>query len=183
MLTNIICSGFGGQGVLTTGLLLANAFHRSGKRITWYPSYGSEMRGGTANCMVKASDEEIPSPFVKDIDILITLNEPAINKFESRISKGGFLFVNASLVPADKVYREDINVIRVDTRSLAEKADNPKGENIAMIGAVLKSTGILSLDEYDDAMKAYFTGHGKGKFNDANCRALMYGYESAETVF
>lgn len=178
MLTNIICSGFGGQGVLTTGLLLANAFHKTGKKITWYPSYGSEMRGGTANCMVKASDEEIPSPFVKDIDILITLNEPAINKFESRVTKGGFLFVNVSLVPEDKVYREDINVVRVDTRALAEKANNPKGENIAMIGAVLKSTGILSLEEYDEAMKDYFTSHGKGKFNDANSQALKLGYGS-----
>lgn len=183
MLTNIICSGFGGQGVLTTGLLLANALHRSGRKITWYPSYGSEMRGGTANCMVKASDEEIASPFVKDIDILITLNEPAINKFESRVREGGYLFVNASLVPEDKTYREDIRVIRVDTRALAEEASNPKGENIAMIGAVLQATGILPLAEYDEAMSAYFSAHGKGKFNEANSRALKLGYESAVAVF
>lgn len=174
----IICSGFGGQGVLTTGLLMAYGFHHNGKNITWYPSYGSEMRGGTANCMVKASDSDIASPYVKKIDILVTLNEPAITKFESQVVPGGFLFVNASLVDDDRSYRDDINVIKVDTEKLAEKAGNPKGANIAMIGAVLKKTGILTFDEYNNAMTKYFTDKGKAKFNDLNTAALKAGYDS-----
>lgn len=178
MTTGIICSGFGGQGVLTTGLLLANAFHQQGKNITWYPSYGSEMRGGTANCMVKESDEEIPSPYVKEIDVLITLNEPAIIKFEKQVVPGGYLFVNASLVPEDRQYRDDIHVVKVDTASLAKQAENPKGENIVMIGAVLKKTGLISLEDYEASMHKYFSDGGKGRFNDANSAALRLGFDS-----
>ena len=173
----IICSGFGGQGVLTTGMLMAYAFHRSGKNITWYPSYGSEMRGGTANCMVKASDSEIASPYVKNIDILVTLNEPAITKFEGQIKYGGHLFVNASLVPDDREYREDINVTKVDTEALAAEVNNPKGANIAMIGAMLKKTHILSFDAYNDAMTKYFSDKGKSAFTAKNTAALKAGYD------
>lgn len=174
----IICSGFGGQGVLTTGLLMAYAFHHNGKNITWYPSYGSEMRGGTANCMVKASDNDIASPYVKKIDILITLNEPAISKFEKQIVPGGYLFVNASLVDDDRGYRNDIHVIKVDTEKLAEAVGNPKGANIAMIGAVLKKTGILTFEEYNKAMTQYFTEKNKAKFNKKNTAALKAGFDS-----
>lgn len=174
----IICSGFGGQGVLTTGLLMAYAFHHNGKNITWYPSYGSEMRGGTANCMVKASDTDIASPYVKRIDILVTLNEPAIAKFEKQVVPGGFLFVNSSLVDENRCYRDDITVVKVDTEKLAEQAGNSKGANIAMIGAVLKKTAVLTFDEYNDAMTKYFTDKGKEKFNSLNTAALKAGYDS-----
>ena len=88
-MTEIICSGFGGQGVLVAGMILADAGMEDGKNVTWYPSYGSEMRGGTANCNIKISDEEIPSPYCHELDILYTLNDAAIDKFESQIRKGG----------------------------------------------------------------------------------------------
>ncbi len=178
MKMEIICSGFGGQGVLTTGLLIAYAFHYNGKKITWYPSYGSEMRGGTANCMVKASDHEIASPYVKEIDILITLNEPAIDRFEKQLKPNSHLFVNSSLVNENKKYRDDIHVVKVDTENLARQANNPKGANIVLIGAVLKKTGILSFENYNTAMEKYFTDKGKAKFNPLNSAALKIGYDS-----
>lgn len=174
----IICSGFGGQGVLTTGLLMAYAFHHGGKKITWYPSYGSEMRGGTANCMVKASDGDIASPYVKKIDVLITLNGPAITKFEKHVVPRGYLFVNSSLVDDSRVYRDDIHVIKVDTQKLAHEAGNDKGANIVMIGAALKKTGLLSFDEFNVAMTKYFTEKNKAKFNEKNTAALRAGYDS-----
>jgi 2-oxoglutarate ferredoxin oxidoreductase subunit gamma len=178
MLTEIICAGFGGQGVLTTGLLIAYAAHKNGKKITWYPSYGSEMRGGTANCTVKISDEEIASPYAKGIDILFTLNEPAIDKFEKQIKPGGYLFVNSSLVNENKVYRDDINVIKIDTNFFAAKANNPKGANIVMLGAVLKATKFLDFDQFKEGMNKYFSDKGKAKFNDLNVAALLEGYKN-----
>ena len=141
MLTEMICAGFGGQGVLTTGSLIAYCAFDSGKIFTWYPSYGSEMRGGTANCTVKISDgEEIANPLATEIDILLAMNGPAIDKFE--------------------------------------KANNPKGANIAMIGKLIKETGIMTIEECDKAIEKYFTDHGKAKFNDANKAALQAGYDS-----
>lgn len=178
MLQQIICSGFGGQGVLTTGMLIAFAGHHSGNIITWYPSYGSEMRGGTANCMIKISDEEIASPYVKEIDILITLNDPAITKFEASVKPGGWLFANSALVDENRTFRDDINVVKVDAEKLAEEAGNPKGANIALVGAVLKKTGFLTYEQYRDAMNRYFTDKGKAKFNELNEKALLAGYNS-----
>ena len=175
MLKEIICAGFGGQGIITTGILISYCAFETGSQFTWYPSYGAEMRGGTANCTIKISDEEIASPLAKDIDILIAMNGPAIDKFESSLRPGGYLFVNSSLVTG-RTYREDINVVEVDTAALAEEANNPKGANIAMIGALIKKTGIMTFEGCSDAIEKYFTEHGKAKFNEANQAALKIGY-------
>ncbi|MCI2061587.1 MAG: 2-oxoacid:acceptor oxidoreductase family protein [Eubacteriaceae bacterium] len=181
MLTEIICAGFGGQGILTTGILISYGAFKNGKKITWYPSYGSEMRGGTANCTIKISDgEEIASPYAKELDVLLAMNAPAIDKFEDRIKPGGYLFVNASIVPDDKKYRDDIKVVKVDTVKLAEEANNPKGGNIAMIGVILKKTGLLTLEQFEASIIKYFTDKGKEKFNDANIAALRVGYNSVQ---
>lgn len=181
MLTQIICAGFGGQGILTTGILIANGAFKSGQTITWYPSYGSEMRGGTANCTIKMTDngEEIASPYAKEIDILMAMSSPAVTKFVYRIKPGGWLFVNSSIVN-DVTYRDDINVVKIDTAMLAKEADNPKGGNIAMIGAVLKKTNIISVDDFEESIVQYFTDKGKEKFNDGNVRALRIGYDSVD---
>lgn len=178
MLKEIICAGFGGQGVLTTGLLIAYAAHQAGNKITWYPSYGSEMRGGTANCTVKISDDDISSPYAKSLDILFALNEPAIDKFERMIKPGGYLFVNESMVAKDREYRDDIQVIKVDTVVLAEKANNPRGANIVMMGALVKATGLLTKEQFEQSLIKYFSDKGKGKFNDVNVAAMLEGYNS-----
>ena len=104
------------------------------------------------------------------------MNGSAVDKFENQIKKDGYLFVNSSLVE-DREYRKDIHVIEVDTVSLAKKANNPQGANIAMIGAMIKETGILTFEECSEAINKYFTSHGKAKFNDDNRAALKAGYE------
>ena len=177
MLKEIICAGFGGQGVLTTGILIAYCAFDTEKHFTWYPSYGAEMRGGTANCTIKISDEEIASPLTKAIDILIAMNGPAIDRFESQLKPGGLLFVNSSII-GPRTYRDDIEVILVDTEDLAKKANNPKGANIALIGAVVKKSGIMTFDECSKAITKYFTEHGKAKFNEGNQVALKVGYDA-----
>lgn len=178
MTTGIICSGYGGQGVLTTGILIASMGHKSGHKVTWYPSYGTEMRGGTANCNVKLSDVEIGSPYCKNPDILLTMNEPAIDKFESSLKSGGYLFVNASLTPPDRRYREDIHVVLVDVEALAKSVGNPKGGNIAMLGVLTFITGLFDREAACSAITNYFESKGKGKFNALNVAAFEAGYNA-----
>ncbi len=177
MLKEIICAGFGGQGIITTGILISYCAFETGNQFTWYPSYGAQMRGGTANCTIKISDKRIASPLAKKADILVGMSGPAIDKFEASIKPGGYLFVNTSTV-GERTYRDDINVVMVDTAALAEEAQNPKGANMVMIGAIIKKTGIMTFEGCSEAIDKYFTEHGKAKFNEANQRALKIGYES-----
>ena len=113
----IICSGIGGQGVLVAGMVLADIAMEDGKNVSWYPSYGFEMRGGAANCEVKIGDEDLQSPYCYELDILLTMSESAIDSFEERLKPGGVLLVNSSLVNPDRKYRDDIKVIKVRTAS------------------------------------------------------------------
>src|SRR6056297_2599678 len=115
---NIICAGFGGQGVLTAGLILAKTAMDNDKNVTWIPSYGSEMRGGTANCNVKIYDDKISSPFVKKIDILIAMNKPSIIKFEPKVRPGGMIISNKSIVTGWN-FREDIKIVEVEATAIA----------------------------------------------------------------
>ena len=128
----IICAGFGGQGVLTAGMLLINAGMEQDKNVLFYPSYGSEMRGGTANCTVKVSEKLIASPISKHPDILFTMNTPAIDKFEERLKPGGLLLVNSSIVPEDRKYRDDIKIIKIPATDIAAEVRNPKGANLVI---------------------------------------------------
>jgi 2-oxoglutarate ferredoxin oxidoreductase subunit gamma len=178
MKTEIICAGFGGQGVLTVGLIIAHNSVMAGKNVTWIPSYGSEMRGGTANCSVKISDEEIASPFIKEIDVLIALNEPSVDKFMGMVKPNGFLIVNSSLVPA-KQYRDDILVVPVPMADVADKASNPRGANLAMLGAFVAKTELFEKDRFAEGIDSYFAA--KGKSNKANAVCFNLGWEmSAE---
>lgn len=172
----MIFAGFGGQGVLTSGLIAINAAMMNGENLTWYPSYGSEMRGGTANCNVKISDDEIASPYCKAVDILFTMNEPAIEKFEDMVKPGGYLFVNSSLVGEDRAYRDDVKVVKVDATDLAAQVKNAKGSNIVMLGALMKATGLYEKDFFMDVMCKFFEDKGKGKFNPKNIEAFEAGY-------
>ncbi len=179
MLQSIIFAGFGGQGVLTAGMLTASVAHYDGKKVTWFPSYGSEMRGGTANCSVKISDQFIASPYIKEIDILFTLNEPAVDKFEAQVKKDGFMFVNSSLASEGRTYRDDIKVISLPIVELGEELGNKNGANIIMLGAMSKATGIVAGDVYKEAMCDYFAKKGKDKFNAMNVKAFDLGYAYA----
>ena len=172
-MTEIICAGFGGQGVLTTGLIIAHSAMMLGREVTWYPSYGSEMRGGTANCTIKVNEGPIASPYSKAPDIVCALNAPAVDKFEASIKPGGWLFVNDSLVDKDRVYREDINVVRVPMSEVTIECGNPKGANLVLLGAVAAHTGLFKLDELDEQVTEYFAR--KGKINPKNSDCLHAG--------
>ena len=118
MKTEMICAGFGGQGMLSLGQVVAYAGMYDGKSVSWLPSYGPEMRGGTANCSVVVSDNEVANPMITKPDIVIAMNKPSVAKFVDSIVPGGYIFVNSSLIDT-KVERTDINVVYVDTFKIA----------------------------------------------------------------
>ena len=170
---DVIMAGFGGQGVMLIGNLLAQAGMEQGLEVSFIPVYGAEMRGGTANCTIKVSDGAIASPYSKAPDIVCALNAPAVDKFESSIKPGGWLFINDSLVPKDRVCREDINVVRVPMSEIAVECGNPKGANLVLLGAVAAHTGLFKLDELEEQVTEYFAR--KGKINPKNSDCLYAG--------
>lgn len=177
MAKEIICAGFGGQGVLTAGMLLINAGMEQGKNVLFYPSYGSEMRGGTANCMVKVSDKLIASPVSKNPDILFTMNTPAVDKFEDRLKPGGLLLVNSSIVPDDREYRKDITVVKIPATDIAAEIQNPKGANLVMLGALAAHSDLFTVEYMEQAIVSFFEKKGKGKYNEKNVACYRRGVE------
>ncbi|MCC3670829.1 2-oxoacid:acceptor oxidoreductase family protein [Terrisporobacter mayombei] len=169
MMAEIICAGFGGQGVLVAGMIITYAGMDEGKNVTWFPSYGAEMRGGTANCTVKINKDEIASPYSKKLDILIALNEVSINKFENQLKPGGTLVVNSSLVSENRDYRDDINVVKVDATNIANELDNPRGMNIVALGAMAKSTGLFDTEYLKKSIDKFFADKGKVNPKNALC--------------
>ena len=177
MENKVICAGFGGQGVMSMGQLLAYAGMIEDKHVSWLPSYGPEMRGGTANCGVTVSDEEIGSPIItNDADIAIVMNLPSLIKFEKDVKPGGKIFVNSSLIEK-KVERTDIEVYYIDANKIAADIGNIKAANLVMLGAVLKSTPIVDIESILEAFKKVF-GPSKEKFIPLNRDALIKGGES-----
>lgn len=175
-MTEIICAGFGGQGVLVAGNILAFAGMEAGKIITWYPSYGSEMRGGTANCNIKISDEEIASPYVKAPDVLICLNEVSIGKFMGTMKPGSILVVNSSLCSPDYAFRDDIRVVRVPASDIANELGNPRGLNIAALGAAVAASGMFDCEAFKGYIDKFFAR--KGKVNPKNGMCFDAGVKS-----
>ncbi len=146
MTNNIIITGFGGQGILFAGKILAYAALMKGKQLSWLPSYGPEMRGGTANCHVIISDEPVGSPIIIHPDILVSMNKPSLDKFEDEVTAGGTVIVDSSLIDR-QVKRQDVKAVYVDATNLAN--ENGKGSlaNMVMLGALIKETGIFTLEE------------------------------------
>lgn len=178
MVKNIICAGLGGQGVLTAGKLLMYAAFDKGLNVTWFPSYGNEMRGGSANCNVVISDEKIASPYADHPDLLIALSESAVNQYESKMAPGGVLYVNSSLVPEDRKYRDDITVIKVPATETAIGMKSERNANLCMMGKVASESDIFTYEEFEKSMCDYFEHAGKGKFNEGNKAILKAGAES-----
>jgi len=143
MLIKTIFSGFGGQGVLSMGSALADAAMREGKYVTYLPSYGAEVRGGTANCTVSVSDEEIASPVASEPDFVVAMNQPSFIRFQGLIQAGGLILVNSSMVDISSA-RGDIEVVEVPISELAEKLGNLKVANMVMLGAFTKVSNIVS---------------------------------------
>lgn len=176
-MVEIICSGIGGQGVLVAGMVLADIAMEDGKNVSWYPSYGFEMRGGAANCEVKISDESLKSPYCLEPDILLTMSESAIDTFEERLKPGGILLVNSSLVNKDRKYRDDIKVIKVPATEIAGELNNSRGTNIIMLGALAGASDLYDADHVREGMEHYFSK--KGKNNPKNAEAFDRGVQSA----
>lgn len=182
MQQEVIIAGFGGQGVLFAGQLLSYTAMDEGKAVTWIPSYGPEMRGGTANCTVVVSDEEIGSPFVKNPSAVLAMNLPSLDKFEDLVQEGGVLVVNASMVDRP-VKRDDITVVSIPANDIAEALGSKRSVNMVMLGALLGNMDLLSLDAVEAALEAHLPERHK-RFLEGNKQALRKGasYRAGESV-
>ena len=174
MLFKTIFAGFGGQGVLSMGLALAQAAMFDGKHVTYLPSYGAEVRGGTANCTVAISDEDIASPVASSPEFIVVMNQPSLVRFHNQIQSGGLLFINSSLIEAD-ISRGDVEVISVSANSIAEELGSPKSANMVMLGAFTKKSNLVSVSSVSEALQT--TLKSKQKLFDINKRALIAGFE------
>ena len=151
MQQEIIISGFGGQGTLFAGQLLAYAAMDSGYHVTWIPSYGPEMRGGKARCTIVVSDEEIGSPLVRQPGAVVVLNLPSMEAFEPAVKPGGVLVVNSSLVP-QKSERADIHVLYVPASEMATELGNVRLANVICLGALVQLTGVVPVEAIEQAL-------------------------------
>jgi len=174
MLIKSIFSGFGGQGVLSMGYTLANAAMLQGKYVTYLPSYGAEVRGGTANCTVAIGDEEIASPVASEPDFVVSMNQPSFLKFQSILQSGGIILVNSSMINVAAA-RGDIEVVEVPTSELAEKLGNIKAANMVMLGAFIKASNLVSLPLMLKNLPEIL-GEGRAKLIKINKEALETGY-------
>lgn len=173
----LFCAGFGGQGVMVLGQLVAYAGIDEGRFVTWMPSYGPEMRGGTANCTVVVSDSEIGSPFVSKADVVITFNQPSLDKYESIVKPGGTLIYNSDISKYDKP-RGDINVIAVSASSLAHEVGNDKALNIVMLGALVELSDVIG-DETAVKVIREKLGAKKPQYLESNLKAFEQGRKAA----
>ncbi len=148
----VIVSGFGGQGVLLVGQILAYAGMFSGKHVAWIPSYGAEMRGGTANCSVIISEGEISSPLVEKADALLAFNGPSLEKFEPSLREGGLLLMNTSMVTGEP-RRRDVRSFGIPANDLADRLGNSRVANIVMLGALAELEPVLSFESIMEAMR------------------------------
>lgn len=176
MLFKTIFAGFGGQGVLSMGLNLAQAGMLEDKHVTYLPAYGAEVRGGTANCTVAISDEEIASPVASSPDFLVAMNQPSLVRFQNQVKSGGVYFINATLVDID-VSRGDVDVVKIPANQAAEELGNIKCANMIMLGALVKKSGLVSLESLVKGLENAFKT--KKKLIAINEKALSTGYDMA----
>ena len=178
MQTEIIISGFGGQGVLFAGQLLAYCCLDLDKHVTWFPSYGPEMRGGTAHCTVIISDEEIGSPLVKNPTAAIVMNLPSLDKYENLIKDEGVLVVNTSLVDRRST-RQNINLVEIAANEIAEGIGNPRMTNMVLVGALLERLPVFPLEAVCETLDKHIPERHRDLL-EANIQALTRGYQEAE---
>lgn len=177
METSIIISGFGGQGALFAGQVLAYTGMEAGMDVSWIPSYGPEMRGGTAHCTVILSDQPIGSPLVRRPSIAVALNRPSMDKYELILEDGGLLVVNSSLVERPAT-REDIRVLRVPATEVADELGDRRLANMVLLGAMLADTGLLTLGSVERALEAQLP-ESRREMLSPNRQALQRGAAEA----
>jgi len=177
----VLFAGFGGQGVLSMGQFLAHVAMNAGKNVSWVPSYGAEMRGGTANCLVTISDEEICSPLTENPAMAVVMNRPSLDKFEERIKPEGMLVINSSMIDRAPE-RKDLNIYRVPVNKLAEDLGNPRAGNMILLGAFLEKAGMV--DRAERALD-YFDAIFKDKEEEVirnNKKAFLIGVQYARNM-
>ncbi len=175
MTEKLIIAGFGGQGVILAGKLIAYAGMLEGKNVSHIPSYGVEMRGGTANCNVTVSDRTVGSPFVPHPSTLVVMNKPSLDKFEQTVRSGGNVFINSSLIDRESE-RDDVRVFYVPANNIAEKAGSGRASNMAIVGAVIAVTEIVTLDSIKRSLPEVVSKRNI-KYNEINIKAIDMGYE------
>ncbi len=181
MTEELIIAGFGGQGVLLTGRLLCVAAMRQGKKVSHIPSYGAEMRGGTANCSVVISDEDIASPVIERPSIVIALNGPSVAKFEPRVRPGGLLIWNSSLVKNPPT-RKDLVLVSLDATDLSLAEGTERAANMAAIGALLKlKPELVPVKAVEAALDEVISERNR-KYNPVNLRILHAGFDKTHKV-
>jgi len=171
--SNVVMAGFGGQGLMFIGKLLAYSSMKAGKHVTWIPSYGPEMRGGTANCTVVISDEEIGSPVITSPQALIIMNNPSLEVFEPRLQPQGTLFLNSSLVTR-QVTRKDIEAVSVPADNIAVEVGEKRAANMVMLGAYIARTKVVPEESILEGLKEFVA---KKQFLDVNTQAFQKGID------
>jgi len=174
---SVIMSGFGGQGILLMGQLLCYAGMHEGLKVTWMPSYGPEMRGGTANCTVMLSSDRIGSPVTHTPSSLVAMNKPSLDRFEAAVQTGGFLVINSSLVERDS-RRSDLRIVKVPANKIAEEVGALQVSNMAALGAYVGGKGVVSLESVILALRQMIPEHRK-EMLAVNEKALRRGAEFA----
>ncbi len=173
----VIISGFGGQGALFAGQLLTYTGMDEGWRVTWIPSYGPEMRGGTANCTVILSDDDIGSPIIRQPTICIVMNPPSMDKYEPLVKPGGLLIANSTLIRT-RSERSDIDAVYVPANDIAAKLGNAKMANVVLLGALLGTREVLPIDSLKRTLDEHIPQH-RQSIVEPNKRALDRGVEYA----
>ena len=148
---SVILAGFGGQGILSAGRFIASAALTEGREVCWFPSYGPEMRGGTANCSVIISDEPIGSPVVSEADVLIAMNSPSLEKFAAHVKPGGLIILDSSLTKSDSG-RTDISIIPIPASTLAVERGNIAFASIILLGCLIRQTGVVGRETFAAAL-------------------------------
>ena len=170
---SLIAAGFGGQGLMVLGQLVAYAGIAEGRYVSWIPSYGPEMRGGTANCCVIVSDDEIGAPVVSDADAVVVMNQPSLTKFKDAVKPGGILLYNSDLIKLGDV-RPDIKVLSIPANAIANEAGSDKVANIVMLGALVTASEIVGDKTCEETIKAKL-GAKKPEFLPMNLVAYERG--------
>ncbi len=174
MTKEIIIAGFGGQGIVSSGIILARAGLIENKHVSFFPSYGAEMRGGTANCSVVISSEPVASPIVANPDIVMLMNEPSLSRFEPTIKANGVLLFNQTLIKS-RPKRQDIMIVPVAANALAEELGQARIANMVMLGAMIKKTALVKIETLKRAQRERFTKASEDQLL-LNDKALEKGY-------
>jgi 2-oxoglutarate ferredoxin oxidoreductase subunit gamma len=181
MQTRILCGGFGGQGVLLIGKLVAQAGMAEGKHVTWLPSYGPEMRGGTANVMTVVSDKPVGSPIFTQMDVLVALNHPSLEKFGPDAKKGALILINASNCGELPLDMPEVRAVRIPFTRMAEEIGNTKAANMVALGALVELTGCVAMRSIEDDLR-HMLGKSKPELFEQNMEAMRRGAEKAREL-